>query len=264
MKPRGGLPEIVEPPYRTKLGRARLSKAVQAAYRDRIIVEHLPLVKELALRIHENLPTHIDLDDLVHAGILGLFDAVDRCPPERLATFSSYAKHRIKGAILDSLRQLDWASRDLRRVHKEFSEHTREQTAKRKGDSTQEEIPGERGADEHWWRQMMAEIQCVGSIALSGQSASSVNVRDFPVKAETHTDSIYARREQIELVARAIKALPERYRKVLISYYVNDMTMREIASLLGVHESRVCQIHRTALEKMAVFLKSAGVVKTAL
>src|SRR5258708_32183613 len=95
------------------------AKEVRIDIRDRIIIEHLTLVKAIAVRVHENLPVHVDLDDLVHAGVLGLFDAASKFNPEKQVAFSSYAKHRIKGAILDSLRQLDWASRDLRRRHKQ-------------------------------------------------------------------------------------------------------------------------------------------------
>ena len=98
---------------------AVLANAPKTAKRDRIVLEHLPLVKAIAVRVHENLPVHVDLDDLVHAGILGLFDAASKFNPDKQVVFSSYAKHRIKGAILDSLRQLDWASRDLRRRHKQ-------------------------------------------------------------------------------------------------------------------------------------------------
>src|SRR3974390_237546 len=89
------------------------------ANRDRVVLEHLSLGKAIAIRVHENLPVHVDVDDLVHAGILGLFDAASKFNPDKQVAFSSYAKHRIKGAILDSLRQLDWASRDLRRRHKQ-------------------------------------------------------------------------------------------------------------------------------------------------
>src|SRR5579885_1670529 len=102
------------------------STAAKIARRDRIVLEHLPLVKAIAIRVHENLPVHVDLDDLVHAGILGLFDAATKFDPEKQVAFSSYAKHRIKGAILDSLRQLDWASRDLRRRHKQLEAVTRD------------------------------------------------------------------------------------------------------------------------------------------
>src|ERR1035438_2031208 len=83
--------------------------------RDRIVIENLPLVKAIAIRVHENLPVHVDLDDLIHAGVLGLFDAVEKYDGSKNVSFQAYAKHRIKGAMLDSLRQLDWASRDLDR-----------------------------------------------------------------------------------------------------------------------------------------------------
>src|SRR6185437_6844170 len=92
--------------------------------RDRIILEHLPLVKAIAIRVHESLPVHVDLDDLIHAGVMGLFDAVAKYDDTKNVVFHSYAKHRIKGAILDSLRQLDWASRDLRRRQKQVESAT--------------------------------------------------------------------------------------------------------------------------------------------
>ena len=106
--------------------RAATTLAAKKARRDRVVLEHLPLVKAIAVRVHENLPVHVDLDDLVHAGILGLFDAANKYNPEKQVVFSSYAKHRIKGAILDSLRQLDWASRDMRRRHKQVEAATRD------------------------------------------------------------------------------------------------------------------------------------------
>src|SRR5215470_15926549 len=94
--------------------------------RDQIVLDHLPLVKAIAIRVHENLPVHVDLDDLIHAGVMGLFDAVEKYDGAKNVAFHAYAKHRIKGAILDSLRQLDWASRDLRRRQKQVESITRD------------------------------------------------------------------------------------------------------------------------------------------
>src|SRR5204863_7234484 len=108
------------------------AQAAKLARRDRVVLEHVPLVKAIAVRVHENLPVHVDLDDLVHAGILGLFDAASKFNPDKQVVFSSYAKHRIKGAILDSLRQLDWASRDMRRRHKQVDAATRDLDAELK------------------------------------------------------------------------------------------------------------------------------------
>ena len=89
-----------------------------------MVLDHLSLVKAIAIRVHESLPVHVDLDDLVHAGVLGLFDAASKYNPDKKVVFQSYAKHRVKGAILDSLRQLDWASRDLRKRQKQLDSVT--------------------------------------------------------------------------------------------------------------------------------------------
>src|SRR5690349_382144 len=94
----------------TRVSIRRRSKKISQEIRDQIVLEHLPLVKAIAIRVHENLPVHVDLDDLVHAGVLGLFDAVTKYDTSKNVAFQAYAKHRIKGAILDSLRQLDWTS----------------------------------------------------------------------------------------------------------------------------------------------------------
>src|SRR6266566_4247476 len=98
--------------------------------RDRIVLDHLPLVKAIAIRVHESLPVHVDLDDLIHAGVMGLFDAVTKYDETKNVAFNSYAKHRIKGAILDSLRQQDWASRDLRKRQKQVDSAVRELSMK--------------------------------------------------------------------------------------------------------------------------------------
>ncbi len=103
----------------------RKQKRVSEEIRDQIVLDHLPLVKAIAIRVHENLPVHVDLDDLIHAGVLGLFDAVTKYDSTKNVAFHAYAKHRIKGAILDSLRQLDWASRDLRKRQKQVDAVTR-------------------------------------------------------------------------------------------------------------------------------------------
>src|SRR6185437_17057398 len=105
-------------------------RQISQELRDQIVLENLPLVKAIAIRVHESLPVHVDLDDLVHAGVLGLFDAVTKYDEGKKVVFPAYAKHRIKGAILDSLRQADWASRDLRRRQKQVESLTRDLAAR--------------------------------------------------------------------------------------------------------------------------------------
>jgi RNA polymerase sigma factor for flagellar operon FliA len=232
-----------------------------AALRDKVILEHLPLVKAIAVRVHENLPVHVDLDDLVHAGILGLFDAVNKYDPEKQVAFSSYAKHRIKGAILDSLRQLDWASRDLRRRHKQVEAATRDLTAELQRAPTDAEVAGKLGVDESRWRQMMVDLRNVGLISASsrGHDGEDLPPPDFPSSPEFQPDIMCAREQMRFMLSEAMHTLPERYQKVVMLYYKSEMTMKEIGGVLGINESRVSQIHKSALEKMAVALEGAGI-----
>src|SRR6266498_1356330 len=127
----------------------------RTAVRDRIVLEHLSLVKAIAVRVHENLPVHVDLDDLVHAGVMGLFDAAKRYDPDKKVLFRSYAKHRIKGAILDSLREMDWASRDMRRRQKQVDGATRDLASKLGRNPTESEVAESLGVDTEQWRRMM-------------------------------------------------------------------------------------------------------------
>src|ERR1700721_2112158 len=114
---------------------------------DRLVLEHLPLVRAIAVRVYENLPGHVDLDDLIHAGVMGLFDAALKYNEDKQVQFRGYAKHRIKGAILDSLREMDWASRDLRRRHKRLEEITRELSAVMERNPTEVELAEKMGVD---------------------------------------------------------------------------------------------------------------------
>src|SRR5437588_7764789 len=126
--------------------------------RDQIVLEHLPLVKAIAIRVHESLPVHVDLDDLIHAGVMGLFDAVTKYDGAKNVAFHSYAKHRIKGAILDSLRQMDWASRDLRRRQKQVENVTRDLSAKLGRTPHETEVAEEMGVSLSRWRHMQMEM----------------------------------------------------------------------------------------------------------
>jgi RNA polymerase sigma factor for flagellar operon FliA len=245
----------------TRAAKAAEAEQAKIELRDRVVLEHLPLVKAIAVRVHENLPVHVDMDDLVHAGILGLFDAASKYNPDKQVAFSSYAKHRIKGAILDSLRQLDWASRDMRRRHKQVEAATRELASELKRNPTEQEIAAKLGIDQERWRSMMLDLRNVGLVSASTRSNDSEDLPapDFPSKPETQPDSICAREQLRSVLGIAMQTLPERYQKVVSLYYTREMTMKEIGTILGINESRVSQIHKAALEKMAVVLESNGI-----
>ena len=229
--------------------------------RDQVVLEHLPLVRAIAVRVHENLPVHVELDDLIHAGIMGLFDASSKYNPEKKVAFSSYAKHRIKGAILDSLRQLDWASRDLRRRHKQVEQVTRDLAGELHRNPTEDEVAAKMGVEVDRWRQMMLDLRNVGLISASsrGTDHDDLPAPDFPSKPDLQPDCMCAQEQLREALGLAMKALPERYQKVVLMYYRNELTMKEIGAHLGINESRVSQIHKSALEKMQNALLQAGI-----
>jgi RNA polymerase sigma factor for flagellar operon FliA len=240
--------------------RAKLSRE----RRDQIVLDHLPLVKAIAIRVHENLPVHVDLDDLIHAGVLGLFDAVAKYDAAKNVAFRSYAKHRVKGAILDSLRDMDWASRDLRKRQKQVDLVTRDLSAKLGRVPMEGEVAEEMGLSMDRWRRMLVELRTVGVVSGStGPDQDRDLTQEFPAAPDFRPDRMCERDELKTTLARAIGTLPERYQKVVFLYYTNDLTMREIGEMLGVNESRISQIHKTALKKMAVVLQSEGIQSAA-
>lgn len=240
---------------------AAAAKETVQARRDRVVMENLSLVKAIAVRVHDSLPVHVELDDLIHAGILGLFDAATKFDPSKQVVFSSYAKHRIKGAILDSLRQLDWASRDLRRRHKQVESITRDLSAELQRTPTEEEVAAKLGIDVARWRQMALDLRNCGLISASTRPAEHEDLPapDFPCKPESQPDSMCAREQLRDVLEDAMKVLPDRYKRVVMLYYANELTMKEIGGLLGINESRVSQIHKSALEKMQVALETSGI-----
>jgi RNA polymerase sigma factor for flagellar operon FliA len=229
--------------------------------RDRLVLRHLPLVRAIAVRVYENLPVHVDLDDLVHAGIMGLIDAATKYSAEKQVSFQGYAKHRIKGAILDSLRDADWASRDLRKRHKQLEAITRELTAVMERNPTEAEIAEKMGMDIERWRQVAIELRMVGLLSASTRAQDSENqtVPEFPAGDDLNPDVLTGQRELRGILSMAMKGLPERYQTVIGLYYVGGKTMKEIGDRLGINESRVSQIHRAALDRMQVSLQAAGI-----
>ncbi|MCC7153315.1 MAG: FliA/WhiG family RNA polymerase sigma factor [Bryobacterales bacterium] len=241
--------------------KAAKNEANRLAQRDKAVLENLNLVKAIAIRVHESLPVHVDMDDLVHAGILGLFDAATKYNPNKRVAFNAYAKHRVKGAILDSLRELDWASRDMRKRHKKVEQVTRELTTTLERNPTEAEIAEKMGVDIDKWRKMAVDLQNVGLVSASTRLPQNEDLPapDFPASADFEPDNMASRTQLRHALDTAMAGLPERYRKVVVLYYTNEMTMKEIGSMLGVNESRISQIHKAALERMATTLGENGI-----
>jgi RNA polymerase sigma factor for flagellar operon FliA len=220
----------------------------------------MSLVSAIAAHVQRSLPVHIELDDLVHAGIMGLFDAAVKYQPDKKVAFSTYAKHRIRGAILDSLRQLDWASRDLRKRYKQMECVKASLSAKLKREPTETELAEAMGLDVKRWRALMVDFRSVGNAAAQARADREEQQNaEMPCTAAENPDRVFARSELRDKLISAMATLPARYRRVVELYYHNEMTMKEIGDILGVNESRVSQIHKSALERMHMALDLHGI-----
>lgn len=245
---------------------AKQARSKDFIRRDELTLKHLPLVTAIAARIRESLPVHVDLDDLVHAGVLGLFDAANKYESDKQVAFPAYAKHRIRGAILDSLRDLDWASRDIRRRQKQMEQVTRELTAKLQRTPTDAELAVGMGVSAERCRQLLVELRHIHQAAAQNHKIENDDqeLLEPPCAVENHPDRIYARTEIRNRLAAAMASLPRRYQKVITLYYDRDMSMKEIGAALGVNESRVSQIHKSALTRMQASLHQTGIQSPAV
>ena len=239
-----------EKPAVTAPGAAVLQQNDAAIDRDQVLMDHLPLVRFVARRIHERLPQHVELEDLVSAGIVGLIDAFNKFDHARQVQFRSYAQFRIRGAILDSLRTLDWGSRDLRRKGRSMEEATQRLTQRLGRRPTETEVAAEVGISLSQYQQLLGELKGleIGSLHETRNEDSAEEELAY-VPTAPEEDPLY-RCMQSEMSAHlreAIASLPEREARVLALYYVEEMTLKEIGAILGVVESRVSQIRATAV-----------------
>jgi len=240
-------------------------KISENAKRDELIVEHLHLVHTIASSVQRSIGVHIELDDLIHAGTMGLFDAATKYRDDKEVAFPAYAKHRIRGAILDSLRQIDRASRDARRQYKQMQTAARDLSTKLRRTPTHAEIAEAMGLDQDRWNALMINIRTLGLAANREASHDSEErpARELPSKPADCPDHTFARTELRGHLNSAMSSLPERHQQVVKMYYEGDMTMKEIGALLGVNESRISQIHKSALVKMQTVLGGAGIMSAA-
>jgi RNA polymerase sigma factor FliA len=232
--------------------------AALTAEQERVLLEHLPIVRFLARRIHERLPQHVDIEDLVSAGVVGLMDAFAKFDPAKKVQFRSYAQFRIRGAILDSLRTLDWSPRELRRKGRAVEEAIRVLTARMGRAPGEAEIAAEMGIDLESYQQLLGDLKGleIGTLHLDHNENSGEEELAY-VPGSPEDDPLFRclRGELEERLAEAIANLPERERLVMTLYYYEEMTMREIGLALGVVESRVSQVHAAAVVRLRAALR---------
>jgi RNA polymerase sigma factor for flagellar operon FliA len=221
--------------------------------RDRILLDHLPQVQYIARRIHDRLPPQVLLDDLVHSGILGLMDAVRKYDPSKNVQLKHYAEFRIRGAILDSLRQVDWSPRILRRQARRVEQAIASCKAQLGRNPTEPEIAGELEMSLENLQHLLGELRGLEIGSLQPEASDPAGEDSIEARVASSEEDPYQqtlRWEMTALLEEAIGELPHRERQVLVLYHFEELTMKEVGLMLGVGESRVSQIHTAALLRL--------------
>jgi RNA polymerase sigma factor for flagellar operon FliA len=215
--------------------------------RDRLLVHYTVLVRSVAHRVAAGLPSHVEIADLVQAGVFGLADAVERFDPERCPRFESYAAQRIRGAILDELRAQDWVPRTVRGRVREF-DRARDGLELRLGRAASDrEVAADLGVALREVRGATRQVHLVSVEALDESGGLSDVLAD---DAAADPVAVVQHRESVRELSRAVAELGERDRRVIRLYYLENRTLAEIGRVLGVTESRVCQLHSRLVARL--------------
>lgn len=227
--------------------------------REQLILQHLPQVRLIARRIHERLPASVNLDDLISTGIVGLISAIDNFNPAHNVKLKTYAEYKIRGAILDSLRGLDWAPRQKRRRAKQIEAAIEELERRFERAPTEEEIAAELKLTLEDYREWLVEVRAVnvGSLEYSPSDENGRDVLSFVAGSEDSWPSHIVERAELERVlADAISRMPEVERTVLSLYYYEELTLREIAGMMHLHESRISQLKTQAVLRLRSWMRA--------
>jgi len=252
-------PRNLAPGYASVMAPVAESAASPAVWDGKQAAELLALVRRMALRMRDHLPSHVEVNDLVGAGALGLLDALRKFDPSKHVKLESYARHRIRGAMLDGLRSLDGASRDLRRKTKRMEKVYHEMAAKSGGPVTGPEMAAALGMSLPKWYRTVQELQAAGADwLLPFGPVNPTPEKEVTLLAAKEEDAFErcCRLEQKEMLQRVQARLPERERLILQLYYEQEMTMKQIADRLGLDESRVSQLHAAALVRLRMRVKA--------
>ncbi|MGH9646998.1 MAG: sigma-70 family RNA polymerase sigma factor [Bryobacteraceae bacterium] len=227
-----------------------------AQERDALILKHLPQVRMIARRIHGRLPESVSLDDLVSYGTLGLISAIDRFDRSRTFQLKTYADHKIKGAILDGLRRLDWVPRQQRKHAKQIQAATAAAEQRFLRTPGEEEIATELNLTLERYHQWQVDVRGVNigrlESAGSGDSEDRDLLRVVSDDPNEWPSALLERKELQRTLAAAISGIPAIEKTVLSLYYHDDLTMREIAKVVGLHESRISQLRTQAVLRLRV------------
>jgi RNA polymerase sigma factor for flagellar operon FliA len=219
----------------------------ESTERERFLESHIDLVKFLALRIAARLPANVELSDLVNDGVIGLLDATEKYDPARGVRFRTYAESRVRGAILDGLRRKDWRPRSVRLMQRQLDETLVELSTRLQRPSDEEEVATAMRLDLRTYRSLLRDVNTGPLLSLDDLPEDS----DPTVSTRGHLpDEPLVQRDLLEALADEILRLPERERRILGLYYHEALNMKEVGAVLGVTESRVCQLHSQATARL--------------
>ncbi|NPU99824.1 MAG: RNA polymerase sigma factor WhiG [Brevinematales bacterium] len=226
--------------------------------RNYFIEKYAPLVKYVAGRIAMNVPNSVEFNDLVSYGILGLIDAIDKFDPKREIKFKTYAVTRIRGSIFDELRAIDWLPRSVRQKAKEIERTIADLEAKLGRSAKDEEIAEAMGVNVDEFHTLLLRVSGNSLISMDenwfmndGSDNAPMSIEETLESSDSYNPDVVAEKDEIKkLIARALMDLPEREKQVLILYYYEGLTLKEIGSILAVTESRVSQLHTKAIMRL--------------
>ena len=244
----------------TKEEQKRLSMGPPVSFeREAMILQYYPLVRAVAYRLVARFPPNVEIDDLINVGCLGLIDAIDRFTPERAPTFKSYAEMRIRGAIIDELRSLDWVPRSVRQRMDQADKAQRHLTRELGRAPTDKETASFMEMSLDQYQGLARNASLLSIISLEELGVNDENRRDIHQVLKDpdglHPEALMEFKSLQEKLAQALGQLMERERLVISLYYNEDLTLREIGDVLSVTESRVSQIHSQAIKRVKLKLK---------
>jgi RNA polymerase sigma factor for flagellar operon FliA len=228
--------------------------------RDRLVMEHVGLVKTLAQRLAQRLPSQVEVSDLVSVGVLGLIDAASRYKPTLGVPFDAFARRRVQGAMLDSLRDLDWAPRSLRRLRRDVDAAVAAARRRLGREPEETEIAAEMSLSMTEYERVVQQLRTLELGAVrSLDSAPEDGLSHFEVCIDPGegASAQLERKELREHLARAIQQLPDRERQILSLYFEEELTLAEIGQVIGVGESRVSQLRSLALSRLRTLLRES-------
>jgi RNA polymerase sigma factor for flagellar operon FliA len=237
------------------------ARAAATAYepdQNQLVLQHVPLVKALAHRLAQRLPAQVEVTDLISVGMVGLIEAARRYRPATGVPFEAFARRRLKGAMLDALRDLDWAPRSLRQLRRRLDTAVSLLRRELGREPDEPQVAEAMGLTQQQYEDVLEQLRSLelGTIR-QVETCDGRQLLDLCIDPEEGPDLRLERRELAQLLAKALAELPERERQILALYYEEELTLAEIGQVLGVTESRISQLRSLALSRLRTSMREA-------